>query len=247
MSTNSEIDLSKCPACGSSNIETHYVPEEDDYVIFFRCHTCELVLPEGNINRIRDWWRKINIIAIPRDKEGRKIQKGDWISDGKKCYKVEEPYFSDRRQCWHVDVIAAPDLNVHCDFPARDMILCPLNKVGEPILIGDEVYPEDDYDAPYKVNGYEKDALVRIEAMLPSHKDLKLRTLAGSLLYHKTFPYLLPCPFCGNKAEMESVSSLNSPLRYYAYCTTCGTSQTMKHKTAKDSASAWNRREGEEQ
>lgn len=48
---------------------------------------------------------------------------------------------------------------------------------------------------------------------------------------------LLPCPFCGGKAEIDRYT-----IKPYVSCTRCGCSMPDRHQTVEQAIEAWNTR-----
>lgn len=53
---------------------------------------------------------------------------------------------------------------------------------------------------------------------------------------------LLPCPFCGGKAELSEFEATENHYLFEVFCTECGAEMTDTYQTMVDAITAWNRR-----
>lgn len=53
---------------------------------------------------------------------------------------------------------------------------------------------------------------------------------------------LLPCPFCGGKAEPRATQFVGGPYVVEISCTVCFASSSMRPDTEEEAAAEWNRR-----
>ena len=60
-------------------------------------------------------------------------------------------------------------------------------------------------------------------------------------VYRREGKPLLPCPFCGGEARMNTVKGDEAPI-YWADCPDCGATKRTACTTARDAAKAWNDR-----